>query len=107
MCRGRGSPCDGVAAPQINFACTTDGTEPEPTTGACSDLALSDSGNLFGGNRLQPLPAEVGRQVLVTVAKPLTSDSHEEIRYQGTATAYSYVVESYRGSGSVESPIVV
>lgn len=38
----------------------------------------------------------------VRVASSLSASSHEEITYNGTAGAYSYVVQSYSGSGSYQ-----
>lgn len=129
-CAGVEAAWEGVAVPQKDFACTTDGTDPEPPTGDCSDLALGESGSLAGTNAYAYEPGSAGYYETngsgkheacidgpagtdfdlylqkwngsswVTVAQSRAAGSHEEISYQGTAGAYSYVVESYRGSGS-------
>ncbi|QIX25654.1 M4 family metallopeptidase [Nocardioides sp. JQ2195] len=132
-CAGVEAAWDGVDVPQNDFACSSDGgtdPDPDPGTGECADLALSESGTLSRSNDYEYEPGSSGYYTSssagthtacidgpdgtdfdlylekwngsqwVRVASSLSSGSHEEISYSGTAGSYSYVVQSYRGSGS-------
>ncbi len=109
---------------------TDGGTDPDPGEGDCASLALSDSGSLTSRNDYEYEPGANGYytstaagthqacidgpdgtdfdlylekwngSAWVRVASSLSSGSHEEISYDGTAGSYSYVVQSYSGSGT-------
>ncbi|WP_082563995.1 MULTISPECIES: M4 family metallopeptidase [unclassified Nocardioides] len=126
-CAGVEKAWDGVGVPENDVACTGGGTDPEP--GTCPDLTLTDNGSLTGTNDYSYEPGAEGYYTSaaagthkacldgpegtdydlylekwngsswVRVAKSDSSSSHEEITYEGTAGSYSYVVQSYRGSG--------
>ncbi|WP_202619170.1 S8 family peptidase [Ornithinimicrobium cavernae] len=103
------------------------GPEPEPTPGC--DLPESESGSLSGSGAYAYHPGSSGMYYSgsgthtacltgpdgtdfdlilekwngsswVTVAQGISSDSTEQVSYTGTSGYYSWVVESYRGSGS-------
>lgn len=106
------------------------GEDPDPGPGECSDLGLGDDGSLTrsGAYAYEPgsegyyTSSEAGTHTAcldgpegtdfdlylekwdgndwVRVASSLSSGSHEEISYEGEAGSYSYVVQSYRGSGA-------
>ncbi|USQ80143.1 S8 family peptidase [Ornithinimicrobium faecis] len=101
--------------------------DPEPTPGC--DLTLSESGSLSGSGAYAFHPGSSGSYYSgagahqgcltgpdnadfdlflqkwngsswVTVAQGITAGSSEEVSYSGSAGSYSWVVESYSGSGS-------
>lgn len=130
-CAGVEAAWDGIDVPANDFNCTSDGgTDPDPGTGDCADLGLSESGALSGSRDYNYEPGSTGYYTSsaagthsaciegpdgtdfdlylekwsgsrwVRVASSLSSGSHEEINYDGTAGSYSYVVQSYSGTGT-------
>ncbi|NYG59957.1 Zn-dependent metalloprotease [Nocardioides daedukensis] len=102
----------------------------EPPTGACEDLSSTESGRLARSGSYGYEPGSQGYYTSsasgthaacidgpagtdfdlylekwngtawTRVAASTSSGSHEEIRYDGSSGSYSYVVQSYSGSGS-------